>query len=89
MQASSPNDTDMNEEGDSGNFNENKGQNMRRLLQSNSIFDESIKNKTSQSLKWHGIKRHFDNELYFLSNLKHKYIVKVLESGSDANIPLV
>jgi hypothetical protein len=47
MQASSLNDTDMNEEGDSGNFNENKAQNMRKGLQYNSIFEESFKNRTS------------------------------------------
>jgi hypothetical protein len=34
------------------------------------------------SLKKHGMKRHFNNEVAFLSHLNHKNIVRVVETAS-------
>jgi len=37
---------------------------------------------TPDSLKRHGMRRHFQNEVVFLSRLSHPYIVKVIETAN-------
>ena len=50
-------------------------------MASNSFQDEALQKMTSKSMKRHGIDRHFNNELLFLSNIAHKNIIRVIESA--------
>eukprot|EP00347_Sterkiella_histriomuscorum_P001348 403372377 len=51
-----------------------------------SISGSQLQKMSPDSLKKHGMKRHFKNEVVFLSKLNHKHIVHVVETANLVNM---